>query len=209
MPRLTLFLVALLLLTPSYRRHTKHPAVISEVLVSDPEAKDLILRGVFPGSENWRWTAPAFAFSLDPPTISKPLFLETDFTVPEALALPVTVTAKVNGTEVARQSYDKSSRTRCSPAPSPPPALATRPATVEFSSDRIYTDPATRRGQGVIVTSAGLMEFEQTTRGREAEMAKSRAAYAQVIKERDLKLSPDEQRELMLVFHDLTIWESL
>lgn len=207
-PRVALILIALVLLAPSCRRHLKHPAVVSEVVVSNPDYNDRIVRGIFPGPESWRWTAPDFAFSLDPPTLSKPVFLEMDFTVPEELTLPVTVTAKINGTEVARKTYDKSGRTLLA-GPVPSSALATRPAAVEFTADRTWTDPATKRVQGVIVTSAGLKEFEQTAEGRDAEMIKARAAYEQVVKERDLKMPPEKQRELMRLFHDLPIWESL
>jgi cephalosporin hydroxylase len=207
MPRSALVLiVCTLLLAPACRRHPKQP--VSEVTVSNPADAAHILNGVFPGSESWRWTAPSFAFSLDPPTLSKPVFVEMDFTVPDELALPVAVTAKVNGAEVARKSFDKPGRTTFD-CPVPASALATQPATVEFSSDRTWTDPATKRTQGIIVTSAGLKEFEQTAEGREAEMVKARAAYAQVIKERDLKIPPEKQREIMRLFHDLPIWESL
>jgi cephalosporin hydroxylase len=200
-----LVIASLLLVTSACHRHKRLP--VSEILVSNPEYKDRI-SGVFAGPESWRWTAPKFTFALDPPTVSKPLFLEMDFTVPEELALPLTVTAKVNGVEVARQSYHKSERTLLGGAV-PAAALAHRPAIVEFSADRTYTDPGTGRVQGIIVTSAGLKEYEQTAQGRDAEMVKARQAYAEVVRQRDLKMPPEKQRELMKLFHDLPIWESL
>ena len=40
-------------------------------------------------------------------------------------------------------------------------------------------------------------------------MAKSRAAYAKVLQQRNLQLSVEKQREIMKLFHDLPIWDSL
>lgn len=207
MQRHTVVLVALSLLfsAASCHRHKRLP--VSEINVSNNDHKDRI-QGVFPGAESWRWTAPVFQFVLDPPTLSKPVFLEMDFTVPEELTLPVVVAAKVNGVEVARQSYEKSGRTLLGGAV-PASALAQRPAIVEFSSNRTYTDSATGRVQGVIVASVGLKEYEQTAQGRDEEMVKAREAYAKVVQQRDLQMPPEKQRELMRLFHDLPIWESM
>jgi cephalosporin hydroxylase len=186
----------------------RHQRQVSEIVVCCPADKDRILRGVFPGTEGWRWTSPAFAFSLDPPAVSKPVYLELDFTVPDELKLPVTVAAKVNGTEVARQTYEKSGRTVLA-GRVPPALLEHRPATVEFSADQTYRDPDTSRVQGIIAISAGLKEYEQTAEGRDVEMLKARLAYENVVKQRDLHMPPEKQRELMKLFHDLPIWESL
>jgi cephalosporin hydroxylase len=173
--------------------------------------KDSILRGVYPGEGAWRWTAPVFAYALYPPPGEKPVYLELDFAVPDELmekASAVTVTAKVNGAEVARETYQKPGRELLA-CRVPAPLLSRRPAEVEFSVDRTFTDPATARVQGLIVVSAGLKEPEQTAAFRAAEMAKSRQAYQEVVRQRNLKMPPEKQREIMRLFHDLPIWESM
>jgi cephalosporin hydroxylase len=181
---------------------------VSEIHVAGDRNRDRIVRGIFPGTEGWRWTAPAFAFALDPPASSAPVFLELDFTVPEELQPPVTVAARVNGIEVGRRTYPAQGRTLFA-CPVPAAALTHRPAAVEFTVDKTYTDPATAQVEGVIVISAALHEYEQTAEFRDSEMAKSRQAYERVIAERDVKLPRDKQNEIMRIFHDLPIWESL
>ena len=170
-----------------------------------------ILRGVYQGEGAWRWTSPAFAFKLDPPAASKPAYLEIDFTVPEELMekqVPVTVVAKVDGAEIARSTYGKAGRNLLA-CRVPEQLLTRRPAEVEFSVDRSFTDPATSRVQGLIVVSVGLKEFEQTAEFRDAELAKSRDGYERALKQRDLKIPIDKQREIMKLFHELPIWENM
>jgi len=87
--------------------------------------------------------------------------------------------------------------------------LARQPVEVEFSVDRTYTDPATSRVQGLIAVSVGLKEYEQTAEFRDGEMVKSRQAYEEVLKQRNLQLPIEKQKELMRLFHDLPIWESM
>jgi len=169
------------------------------------------VRGVFGGPNSWKWTAPSFAVSLDPPTTSKPVYVELDFTLPEELlqgAADATVEAKVNGVVAGRKAYKKPDRYTLDFAV-PPDALRTRPAAVEFTVDRTFNDTTNQRTAGLIVFSAGLKEREQTAEFREAEMPQSRAAYEEVLKQRDLKLPIEKQRELMRIFHDLDVWETL
>src|SRR6185295_14630728 len=201
----------LLTASPGCRRTRDNAATISEIVLAGDAHKDRILRGVYPDVRGWRWTAPSFAFRLDPPPAPKPAYLEIDFTVPDELlaqAPSVTLTAKVNGVEVARESYRKAGRTLLA-CQVPQSALKQRPAEVEFAVDRSIADPATSRAQALIVVSAGFKEFEQTAEFRDAELAKSRTAYAEVIKRRNLILSAEKQREIMRLFHDLPIWESM
>src|SRR5262249_24466671 len=120
----------------------------------------------------------------------------------------VTVIAKVNGVEAAHGTYRKAGRYVLA-GQVPEPALRHRPAEVEFSVDRWFTDPSTSTTKGLIVVSVGFKEHDQTAEFREAELAKSRAAYQEVLKQRDLKMPVEKQRELMKLFHDLPIWESL
>ncbi len=205
----TALAIALLALSGCHR-HRKDVRVSEIVLATDAKSPR-ILRGIFPGNGGWRWTSPVFAVSLDSPSDSKPAYLELDFNLPEELLEPgsaAVITAKVNGVEVARKSWDKPGREVLS-ARVPPEALRKQPAEIEFSADRSFRDGATGSRYSLIVFSAGLKEFEQTAEFRESELAKSRQAYDEVLKQRNLQLPIEKQRELMKVFHDLPIWDSL
>ena len=198
-------------ITSGCGRGRKEAAAISEIVMAGQVHNERILRGVYPGEGAWRWTSPAFAFKLDPPAASKPAYLEIDFTVPEELMekqVPVTVVAKVDGAEIARSTYGKPGRNLLA-CRVPEQLLTRRPAEVEFSVDRSFTDPATSRVQGLIVVSVGLKEFEQTAEFRDAELAKSRDGYERALKQRDLKIPIDKQREIMKLFHELPIWENM
>ena len=198
-------------ITSGCGRGRKEAAAISEIVMAGQAHNERILRGVYPGEGAWRWTSPAFAFKLDPPAASKPAYLEIDFTVPEELMekqVPVTVVAKVDGAEIARSTYGKAGRNLLA-CRVPEQLLTRRPAEVEFSVDRSFTDPATSRVQGLIVVSVGLKEFEQTAEFRDAELAKSRDGYERALKQRDLKIPIDKQREIMKLFHELPIWENM
>jgi len=201
----------LLCVSPGCRRVHQNAAVVSEVVVASNRHPDRVLRGVYPDERGFRWTAPAFAFSLDPPPAAKPAYLELDFAIPGELmekTSVVTVIAKVNHIEVARQTYQKAGR-KLLAGQVPEPALRQRPAEVEFSVDHWFTDPSTSRAEGLIIVSAGFKEYEQTAEFREAHLAESRKAYEEVLKQRDLKMPVEKQHELMKLFHDLPVWESL
>jgi cephalosporin hydroxylase len=176
------------------------------VLATDAKSPR-ILRGVFPGEGGWRWTAPAFAFSLNRPAANRPAFLEMDFDVPEELNGAVTVVAKVNGTEVLRRSCQKGRQFLAAPVPDA--ALTRQPAEVEYTADRSFRDGATGNQYSLIVFSAGLKELEQTAEFRQDELGRSRQAYAEVLKQRNLQLPIEKQREIMRLFHELPVWNSL
>src|ERR1039458_7328229 len=136
---------SILLISPGCHRRKK-AGPISEIVVASNTNQDR-LRGVYPGEGGWRWTAPIFAFTLDPPPAGKPVYLELDFTVPDELmekAPAVTVVAKVNGAEVTRKTYRTPGRNLLACELSAQ-SLTRRPAEVEFSVDRSYTDPTTSR----------------------------------------------------------------
>ena len=196
-------------IAPACRRSSTSGPAVAEIVLASGSHRDRILKGVYSGDSGWRWTAPVFALSLDPPAAGKRAYLEMDFTLPDELkGGPVTVVAKVNGGEAGRMTYKEPGRyvfaVRVEEA-----LLSRRPAEVEFSVDRSFTDPATSRAQGLIVVSAGFKEFEQTTEYRQSEMAKSREGYEEVLKQRDLQVPVAQQRELMKVFHSLKVWDSL
>ncbi len=197
-----------LLLAAGCNRHRHPRARVSEVLLSDGHSKDGILRGIYDGQGLWRWTAPSFAFELDPPA-GKAAYLEMDFTVPQELmekSPSVTVVSKVNGVEVGRHDYQKADRYLFS-TKVPPEALNTSPAEVEFAVDHSVTDQG--RTLGLIVVSVGLKEYEETAAFRDAQLTQSRQAYENVLKQRDLQIPIDKQRELMKLFHSLPIWDSM
>jgi cephalosporin hydroxylase len=184
---------------------------VSEIAVAGDVNKDRILRGIYPGAEAWRWTAPVFAFRLDPPATPAPMYLEMDFAVPEELmqrASAVTVVAKVNGIEAVRQTYRQPGRYTLASRLSSS-ALARRPAEVEFQADCSFTASADSLPKSLIVISAGLKPYEQTAEFRDAEMRKSREAYEAILKQRDLQVPIDRQHEIMRLFHDLSIWNNL
>ncbi|HLW77598.1 MAG TPA: CmcI family methyltransferase [Bryobacteraceae bacterium] len=205
----TLGICCLALLLADCHRHK--PIPVSEILLmNDAAHKDRILRGVYPGENAWRWTAPSFALSLDAPGPA-PTYLEMDFTVPDELMTPprpITVIAKVNGIDAGRQTYETSGRYLFA-AKLADAAMKTQPATVEFAVDRSVKEPGSGRDLGLIVVSVGLKQYERTTEARNAELVKSHEAYLNIIRQRDLKIPPDKQTEIMRIFHDLPIWESL
>ena len=180
---------------------------VSEVKASGGVSQTRIVRGLYPGSGGWLWTAPEFALRLDPANAAKPSYLELDITVPDELiaaAPSVTVTAKVNGMEVAHQTYSKGGRVLLA-GKVPPEALANPPVTIEFFTDHTLAGEQ----KSLIFVSAALKEYEQTSEFQQAELAKAQSGYDEVLKQRDLKIPPEKQRELMRLFHDLPIWDHL
>ena len=165
---------------------------------------------MYPGEAGWRWTAPSFAVRLDPPA-QKAAYFEMDFSVPEELlagASAVTVTAKINGAEAARATHAKPGQYLLA-RPVAEQLLARSPAEIEVSVDRQFTDAATARAQGLIVVWVALHEYEQTAEFRDAQMAQSRQMYEEVVRQRNLKMPAEKQREIMTLFHGLPIWESM
>ena len=209
--RVVLSFLCLVLMGSGCTRHRHPQPLVSEVLLSNGQHRDRILRGVYAGEGGWRWTAPSFAFSLDPPPAAKATYLELDFTVPQELIEKhpdVTLVAKVNGVEVVRQNYRKADRYLLA-SKVPPEALKRLPAEVEFAVDQSVADPGKGRTLGLIVVSVGLKEYEQTAEFRDAQLAESHKAYENVLKQRDLQMPVEKQRELMKLFHSLPIWDSL
>ena len=165
------------------------------------------MRGLSPGTAEWLWTAPGFALQLDPANDAKPSYLELDFTVPAELiaaAPSVTLTAKVNGTEVGRQSYNKPERAVFS-ALVPAGTLGRGPAEVDFAVDHSFEGGK----RALIFVSAGLKEYERTVQFQNDEAARAQAAYKEVLQQRDLKFPVERQKDLMRLFHELPIWETM
>lgn len=189
----------------------KPAAILSEVRMEDPAARRRLLRGVYEGREQWRWTAPAFALSLDAPPPGQAPYVQLDFTLPAELMSrtpTATLVARVNGVEVGRHTYDQQGRYLFE-CPVPPAALQKRrgPAEVEFQVDQSFTDGG--RVLGLIAVAAGLVPYERTEEFSRAQMQLSRENYARVLEQRKLRLPPAKQQELMRLFHDLPVWQNL
>ena len=209
MTRCRLALCLLAALGPGCRR--KPAPIVSEIRMQDPAARPRILRGVYEGTEGWRWTAPAFAVSLDPPPPEQTPYVQLDFSLTEELMTQggtATLLARVNGVEAGRHTYDKQGR-YVFESPVPPPALQKRrgPADVEFQIDKSFTDDGQVRG--LIVVSAGLKPYDQTAGFAREQMELSREGYDKVLEQRNLRLPLEKQRELMRLFHDLPVWQNL
>ena len=201
-----------ILLTATGCRRGSTPArlSVSEILFANKDNPDRIVRGIYPGSEGWRWTAPDFVVRLDPPPATKEVYLELDLAIPGELngRLPVTVVAIANGVQVASKTYREPVRDMLA-CKLPAQVLARRPVEVEFSVDGSFTDPPASSARSVIVVSVGLKDYYQTAEFGKAELARSHAAYEEILKQRDLKLPIEKQKEIMRLFHDLPIWESM
>jgi hypothetical protein len=181
----------------------------AEVLFADTSTLKRVLRGIYGGSGEWRWTGPDLAFSLDPPRDSRNVYLELDFNLPNEVAskvAPVVLTAKVNGTAVGKVSYAQEGRYYFS-QPVPSEALARRPAAVEFQVDKSVKDAATGRALSLIVVSAALREYEDTMSFRDAQLSLAHEGYEETIRDRNLWIPLRKQNEMMRLFHELPVWE--
>jgi len=185
---------------------------IYEVDVSSQALQDRLLRGFYDGTVGWKWTARQFAVSIDaPPPRDQPSLLILDFTAPNELidaVGAVTLTARVNRHQVGKQRYEKAGRNNLS-FDVPVSALEQTPARVEFELDKAFKDPANGRELGLIVVGVSLVHPESAVVDREAATERARQGYLQLLKERDLQMSPQKQHELMKLFHDLPVWRRM
>ena len=186
---------------------------VTEIEVGAASAQPRILRGVYAGDEGWRWTARAFAVSLDPPPLGKRAFLEMDYSLPIEVMKDVmqdlrsvTVTANVNGVPVAKERRQKDGRYKFS-HPVPAEALRRRPAEVEFSLDHAGRDNQGRE-IGLIVVAIGLKEYEETVEFREQQLRLSNEGYQKILQQRGVQLPREKQNEMMKLFHELPVWEN-
>lgn len=133
-------------------------ALLSSVNVADPEAEPQLLRG-FHGLEQraWRWTERKFGVMLQPPPPGQPVVLNLSFTLPGVVTDAVgavTITARVNGQEIGRQTFSEPGEFQQFEAAVPDGLLTGQPAEVELELDKAMTpggqDP---RELGIIVFS--------------------------------------------------------
>jgi len=203
--RLFRVVVALLCLVGCRGRGVK----VSEVRASGGAQQARITGGIYAGTSDWLWTGPQFAFRLDPPSI-KPVYLELEFTIPDELMAdakgPGTLIARVNEVEAMRHSFDKPGPQLVS-AQVPAEALRHLPVEVSVSTDLHFE--ADGKTKSLIFVSIGLKPYEQTAAFGKAQLEVAQTAYQEVLKQRDLKFPIERQKELMRLFHELPIWESL
>jgi cephalosporin hydroxylase len=191
--------------------HPPPAPTISEIPIGDQSLERRLLRGFYESTGSWRWTARVFAVSLDPPPPDKDTYLELDFDLPHEVMNAVrviTLTARVNGVEVGRQTYDTMGR-RIFARRVPDAALRRRPAEVEFELDREIRDQSRGRNLGLIALNAGLMELEGTTAYREAKSRFAREGYGKIVQQRNLRIPAADEQELMKLSHQLPVWENL
>ena len=184
----------------------------SEIAIGDAAYQPLLLRGFYESTGGWRWTARTFALSMTPPPGDQPTALTFDFTLPVEVTstIPaVTLTARVNGTEVGHRRYDKEGRHQFSA--NVPAALlpAGKPAEVEFELDRAARDEARNRDLGVIAVSAALSHGLDARFDREAETERARQGYQYLLARRNLIVPPEKQHEMMKLFHEVPVWQHM
>ena len=179
--------------------------------MKDESRQQRLLRGFYEiRLAEWRWTSRVFAVSLDPPPSESAVYLELDCSVPPEVISQVgtvTLTARVNGVEVGRQTYAQDGL-HLFARRVPPAALQRQPAEVEFELDKSVTDAKAGRVLGLIAISVGLKEYEETAEYREAQRRLAREGYEKALEQRGLHLPRNRQEEMMKLFHELPVWES-
>jgi hypothetical protein len=135
---------------------------LSVVKMGDPAAEPQLVRGFY-GVESgtWRWTASKFAVKLRPPEGSAQTgaTLQLQFSLPDVIVNkvgPVTLSAIVNGTALASQTYSKSGEYLYSAAV-PGAALSAATVTAEFTTNKAMP-PANgdQRELALVAVSVGL-----------------------------------------------------
>ncbi len=188
------------------------PNEISELPVGDESFSKRLVRGFYESvGGGYRWTAPAFAVSLDVPQPLDTTYLELDFGMPSELmnvVHDVTITGRINHQEVVKRRYTSTGRFLLS-CTVPPDLLKKSPVEVEYELDKKATDPAKNRDIGLNVVSITLRRYEQSTIGRETEARLSRDGYRRLLEQRRLKLPLEKQNEMMKLFHELPIWSHM
>jgi hypothetical protein len=135
---------------------------LSVVKMSDPAAEPQLMRGFYGvESGSWRWTASKFAVKLRPPEGSAQTgaTLQFQFSLPDVIVNkvgPVTLSASVNGTALASQTYSKAGEYTYT-AVVPGAALSAGTATAEFATNKAMP-PANgdKRELALVAVSVGL-----------------------------------------------------
>ncbi len=137
--------------------------LLSTVNVADPRAEPQLLEGFY-GLEQraWRWTAGKFAVLLATPPDSAAAegSLDLRLTVPSVVIErlgPVTITARVNDTEVGAETFESAGDNLLFTSVIPAGVLTEAPARAEFQLDKVIPpSPQDERELGVIAVSIAL-----------------------------------------------------
>ncbi len=137
--------------------------LLSTVNVADPAAEPQLLEGFY-GLEQraWRWTGGKFAVLLATPPdyATHESSLDLRLTVPSIVIEtvgPVTITARVNGTEIGNQTYDAAGDNLLFTSMIPAGVLTAEPARAEFELDKVIPpSDQDERELGIIAVSIAL-----------------------------------------------------
>ena len=173
--------------------------------------QDRLLRGLYESEGAWRWSARTFAFSLDVPEVEPPIYLELEFALSEILMKDlgdVTLTARVNGEEIGRETYADHGKQRFTKAV-PDRLMRPERVEVEFELDKAKrpNGPADRE-LGLIAISVALKGIEATKDFIDTELSGAQNHYDEILRQRDLRISPEHHKELLRLFHDLPVWDA-
>jgi cephalosporin hydroxylase len=210
--RIRLFGIALCCLAAFHcgTRRTAAPPV-SEIAIGEEDHQGRLLHGFYETGGGWRWTDRVFSAALDAPEPDGDTFLELDFNLPHEVMTPsgtVTLSARVNGVAVGRRSYSTTGR-RVLACAVPRSALKRLPAVVEFELDKGIKDGRTGRPYGLIAHNVGLKRLDQTTAYHEQHSRLAQEQYRKLGRDRAAGVSPEQELELMRLFHHLPVWENV
>ena len=184
----------------------------SDVAVSDPIYQHKLISGFYDGPPGWRWTARRFVVSLDvPPPFEAATEIDLDYQVPTELirAVPkVTVTTRVNGTEVGKETYTDEGRHNPK-YPVPASLLKTSPVTVEVELDHWGQDQSTGRDIGLIVVGLSLRHAESLALDHDTATELAQRGYTELLERRKMRMSTAQQNDMMKLFHQIPIWRHM
>jgi hypothetical protein len=142
---------------------TREDGLASVINVADPADSAQIVRGFSAvEADAWRWSTSKFSVVLRPPAgaAQNGAKLELHFTLHDAVVGklgPVTVSATVNGTPIAPETFSQAGDAIYSHEV-PASALGTDVVTVEFSTDKaLPPNDQDKRELALIVKSIGLI----------------------------------------------------
>ena len=134
----------------------------SIVHVADPRASVQLIKGFHDVEQNaWRWTMAKFAVTLRPPrnAAQSGATLQLKFSIPDPVIerlKSITLSANVNGTPVAGETYAKPGEYVYS-RDVPATALSGEAVTVDFLLDKVLAPGSVdQRELGIVVSSVGL-----------------------------------------------------
>lgn len=139
------------------------PRLLSSIQAADPRAAAQMLDGFYPLEQRlWSWTTRKFAVSLAPPqpVADLPVELALRFTIPDIIIEklgPITLTAYIDGVEVASRRYEQPGVGLAFGAEIPDVLLTGDETVIEFELDKsMIADEAPIRELGIVFLSAAL-----------------------------------------------------